>query len=188
MAVEPDEQPRWRPDDQLIPAILAGSATVLTDLAPPDRAWVVAGMRRAGLTNEQIRLRLDCSIRKVKEIAADPMYAVCRLLQDESSHFADELRMVRDEHRLRGIALANAEQSAQRYKEQLLRVLDLSLKPDGDLETFRCGCPRTRYNTYIAPKTGKAGCRTHRKAATYRHRERTKDTMVAGVNPVTASR
>jgi hypothetical protein len=161
---------RWRPDDQLIPAILAGSPTVMRNLAPADRAWVIAGLRRAGLTAEAISDRLSCSLRQVRAIAAEPLTAVCRLLQEESETFAAELRMTREELRARGGELRAAESAANRYKLQLFRLLDATLTEPPP--TFPCGCPRTRYNTYIAPKTGKVGCREHRRLAVARHRER----------------
>lgn len=160
---------RWRPDDQLISAILAGSSTVMRDLLPADRAWVVAGLRRAGLTAEAISDRLSCSLRQVRAIAAEPLTAVCRMLQEESEAFAAELRMTREELRAAGAELHTAEAACARYKVQLSRLLDLHLALPS---VFSCGCPRTKYNSYIAPKTGKVGCREHRRLAVARHRER----------------
>lgn len=162
---------RWRPDDLLIPAILAGSPTSMRDLTPADRAWVVAGLRRAGFTAEAISDRLGCSLRQVRAVAAEPLAAVCRLLQEESEHFAAELRMTREELRARGAELRAAESASARYKLQLFRLLDITMA-EPQHPTFACGCPRTRYNTYIAPKTGKIGCREHRRLAVVRYRER----------------
>lgn len=170
---EPQPEARWRPDELLIPAILAGSATTMRDLGAADRSWVVAGLRRNGLTAEQIRDRLRCSLRQVRAIAAEPLTAVCRLLQDESEHFADELRLVHGELRLLGIEHRQTMAARDRYKTQLLNLLDAHLT-EGGVSTFPCGCPRTAYNTYVAPKTGKAGCREHRRLAVARHRERLK--------------
>lgn len=163
---------RWRPDELLVPAILAGSATTMHDLAPADRAWVIAALLRPGqCTAEAIADRMRCTVRQVRFIAADPLTAVCRLLQDESEHFADELRLVRDELRVATIELRTTGSARDRYKDQLIRLLDAHLT-EGSVGTFVCGCPRTRYNTYVAPKTGKSGCREHRRRAVERHRER----------------
>ena len=180
MSACPDEsvhlasEQRWRPDELLIPAILAGSPTCMASLSPADRAWVVAGLRRANYTAEAIADRLGCSLRQVRAVAAEPLTAVCRLLQEETEHFTHELRLVRDELRLRGIQADNAARAGERYKTQLFRLLDIHLAPPA---TFRCGCPKTLYNSYVAPKTGKVGCRTHRRLATYAARDRAKATV-----------
>ena len=168
---------RWRPDDQLVQAVLAGSPTTMRDLAPADRAWVVAGLKRAGHTAEQIKDRLGCSLRQVRAILADPLTAVCRLLQEESEHFTNELRMAQAE--LRALTLEAREIAAarDRYKGQLFNLLDAHLT-EGSVSTFVCGCPRTRYNTYVAPKTGKAGCREHRRQAVARCREKSRQGVV----------
>jgi hypothetical protein len=166
---------RWRPDELLVPAILAGSPTVMRDLQPPDRAWVVAAMQREGMTAEAISDRLDCSLRQVRAIAAEPLTAVCRLLQEESEAFAAELRMTQEELRCRGIEARAAQAAADRYKLQLFRLLDIAMAPPS---TFPCGCPRTKYNSYVAPKTGKVGCRECRRRAVLRYRERARGVTV----------
>jgi hypothetical protein len=52
-------------------------------------------------------------------------------------------------------------------------------------DTFRCGHERSRYNTYIAPKTGKANCREcHAKnQAAYLVRQRAKADQVSVERP-----
>ena len=166
------EQPTWRPDDQLIPAIMAGSRVRWTSLTLADRAWAVAGLYwRQGWTAEAIGARLGCGVRAVRAALADPSAVICWLLQEESEHFADELCLVQGELRMLAGALAEATADATRYREQLRRMIDTALV-DGSVALFPCGCPRTRYNTYVAPKTGKAGCREHRRRAVAKHRQR----------------
>lgn len=159
----------WRPDEYLIPAIMAGNAISMADLKAPDRCWAVAGLRRAGLSIEDMRDRLKCSLRTVKTVIADPMTDACALLQAESEHFTRELAMATAEIRRLDMEAGEAEAERDRYRLQLGRLLDVAMT-EGQIRTFPCGCPRTRYNTYIAPKTGKAGCRAHRTLAVQRYR------------------
>lgn len=174
MAVDVD---RWQPDHQLVPAILAGSPTVMADLCLADRAWAVAGLHRAGHTAEQICDRLDCALRTVRTLLASPMVAVCTLLQEESENFADEYRMSHGEIARLTRELREVSASANRYREQLLGLI--AVDPEAPA-TFPCGCPRTKYNTYIAPKTGKAGCRKHRTLAVERHRANARNARLIG--------
>lgn len=158
----------WRPDALLIPAILAGSPTTMRDLSLPDRAWVVVGLTRAGYTAEAIADRLKpCSVRVIRAVLAEPLAHVCARLQEESEAFADEYRMAHGEIERLSRELREATAAGNRYRKQLIDLIDVD--PDTP-PTFPCGCERTRYNTYVAPKTGKAGCRRHRGAAVARHR------------------
>ncbi|URC18186.1 hypothetical protein SEA_ZENTENO07_85 [Mycobacterium phage Zenteno07] len=161
---------RWAPDELLVPAILAGSRTRMADLSAPDRAWVVAHMKLAGYTAEQTADRLDCSVRSVRSVWSDAGVIVALYLT-EADNFGNTYRMLDGELRQMAVALGEAERDRDRYKAQLDRMLD-TLMTDGRVLSFPCGCPRTRYNTYVAPKTGKAGCREHRRLAVARHRAR----------------
>lgn len=150
---------RWHPDDQLIPAILAGSPTTMADLGPADRAWVVAGLRLKGHTADAIADRLSCSLRLVRAVSAEPITAVAMLYQREAETFGDELRMTSSEVQRLARALADAERDRDRYKAQLDRLLDSYLTGEGGPTFPKCGHPKTRYNTYEHPRTGKTYCR-----------------------------
>lgn len=173
---------RWVPDEQLVPAILAGSPLRMRDLTPPDRAWVVESMRLAGLTAEQIADHLDCSLRQVRAIRAEPMAKVCMLYLVEREAFANQHRMAETDARRLRAELADAEAAASRYKNQLDILLDAHITGEAGA-TFSCGCPKTRYNTYVwtdsAGRT-KTACRTHRTKAVARHRERQRSGTPAG--------
>jgi hypothetical protein len=162
---------RWSPDEQLIPALLAGSPTTMADLGPADRAWVVAGMRLRGMTADAIADRLECSLRLVRSVSAEPITAVAMLYQREAEAFADEYRMVSSELRRLVGELAEAQRDRDRCQDQLSRMLDRFVTGDSG-PAFRCGHPKTRYNSYTAPKTGKVSCRQCHAAAqaTYRAR------------------
>lgn len=178
-AVEPDEEERWRPDDLLIPAILdPRNCTVMADLSVADQAWVVAGLKRLGYTAEFTAERLECSVRSVRSIMAGAGVIVMLYL-DEADNFGDTYRMSEAELRRLSRELADATSARDRYKVQLDRLLDAHLT-EGAVSTFPCGCPRTKYNTYIAPKTGKAGCREHRRLAVQRCRERKRTRPIQG--------
>lgn len=163
--------PRWQPDELLVPAILAGSPTTMDDLTLADRAWVVLTMKDGGHTAEATADRLGCSVRLVRAIIADDIGQVMRRYMDTADHFDMEARMASSEVARLARALSEAERDRDRYHEQLGRAIDRLMTPDG-LPTFRCGCPRSKYNTYTAPKTGKQGCRHHRTLAQARYRER----------------
>lgn len=164
------DEERWRPDLLLVPAILAGSPVTMAQLAVPDRAWAVANLRRAGYTAEVISEWLGCSLRLVRTVSAETAVLV-QLYLDEVEAFDMTHRMQSGEIVRLAAALEEAESARERYRRQLANVID-TLMTEGKVESFPCGCPRTRYNTYIAPKTGKAGCREHRRLAVARHRAR----------------
>lgn len=161
---EPDAR-GWRPDHLLIPALLAGSPTTMADLAPPDRAWAVAGLMRAGHTAEQIRDRMGCSLRLVRTVSAWAATTAMMLLQEETEHFQDEHRMASVELRRLAGELVVAEQTAARYQRQLTNMLDSYMLGEAGPTFPKCGHPKTKYNTYTAPKTSKTSCRMcHRDA------------------------
>lgn len=167
----PPTPPDWRPDLMLVPALLAGSATVMDDLCGADRAWAVVVMTDdEGLTADEIAARLDCSLRLVRTILAGPEAVLTRLYRAEAEAFERTLDMTGGEvQRLAG-ALADTEADRDRIQRQRDRLLQTALD-EREGKTFSCGCPMTRYNTYISPR-GKRGCRKHRAEAVARHRAR----------------
>lgn len=163
-------EPRWEPDDQLVPAVLATARprTRMTALPHPDRCWVVAGLTLHGLTAEDIATRMSCSLRLVRSLRADDLTQVCLHVQQEAQHFRDELRLTRSEHRAALLSLDAANQEVKRLRSQLARILHTS--------NDRCakGHAMTPYNTYEHPATGRRWCRTcHReRQAAYRANRR----------------
>lgn len=167
----PDTPEDWEPDEALVPGILAGSGRRMKDLTAPDRSWVVAGLRAMGLTVDDIADRMKCSRRLVCTVAANKMTVVCARLQVETLHFEQELALARSTSTglINDLRTASAERDS--WKAKFERLLDAHIT-EGKVGTFSCGCPRTRYNTYVHPKTGKRSCREHRRLAVARHRER----------------
>lgn len=162
---------RWSPDDQLIPAILAGSCTAtMAGLTPADKAWVVLNLTDDGYTAEFIAERMACSVRLVRTILSNDLGLVMRRYMETAEHFDREHRMASCEVARLARALAEAERDRDRYQGERNRLIDRLVSPVGPV--FPCGCPRTKYNTYTAPKTGKQGCRHHRTLAQARYRER----------------
>lgn len=177
-------EPPWQPDEQLVPAIMALSSSrpTMRELKPADRSWVVAGLHLKGLTANQIVDRLKpCSLRLVRAVLAEPMTKVCILYQREAGNFGNEYRMMASEVARLSAALAESEAETERVKFKLDRLLDLAITGEGG-PTFRCGCPKTRYNTYVDPRTGKTSCREHRRLAVAAYRERARQEHLIGVN------
>jgi hypothetical protein len=175
LADEPDdaEDPsaRWTPDEQLIErALVVSPGLRMRELSEPDRCWVVAGLRRRGLTAERIADLLHCALRTVRATLAEPATILAALYMVERETFADEHRMTASEVARLAAELTDAQGMADRYKLQLDRLIELHIMPS----EFRCGCPRDRYNSYVDPKTGKTSCRKHRRLAVARHRARKK--------------
>lgn len=178
MSVSNTVLPRWRPDEQLVAAVLAGSATKMADLAGPDRSWVVAGLTLSHIKAEDIADRLNCSRRLVFAILADPMTAVCLYALRETAAFADELRLARS-----GAASLRAQMQAvtgelERYRAQLNNLLD-SRAPTRTLQAVvrTCGVCDTEmsgYNLYVHESSGKMFCRAcaRRRQADRRARQR----------------
>lgn len=173
------DPPKWSPDDQLLPALLAGSRTIrYAELSPGDRAWAIAGLRRAGVTAEAIEAQMTCSLRQVRAVAAQPAAILATFYMNESEAFADTLRMYQGEVARLTREAADAITERDRYREQLGRMIDAAMT--GELgPTFpKCSHPKTRYNTYEHRKngelTGKTSCRMcHAEAqAEYRARKR----------------
>ncbi|QFP94693.1 hypothetical protein I5G59_gp73 [Mycobacterium phage LilMcDreamy] len=167
----PPTPPDWQPDALLVPALLAGSPTRMDDLCGADRAWAVVVMTDdEGLTADEIADRLDCSLRLVRTVLAGPEVVLTRLYRAEVEAFERTLDMTGGEVQRLATALGETEADRDRIQHQRDRLLQSALA-EREGQTFRCGCPMTRYNTYVSPR-GKRGCRKHRAEAVARHRAR----------------
>ncbi len=168
------EVPRWHPDEHLVPAILAGNRFVTWDgLCPADRAWCAVVLKDRGYTAEYTAEALGCSVRTVRSAISDATGQVMRRYLDLSETFDRDRRMTTGEVSRLATSLSDAERDRDRYQDERNRLIDkLMATDDWTGPRFRCGCPKSKYNTYIAPKTGKAGCRHHRALAQARYRQR----------------
>lgn len=168
-------QLRWAPDEQLVPAVLAGSAHLMAALSAPDRAWLVAGLTVAGWPAERIAASCGCSLRLVRTIRADPLTLVCERLAAESEHFADELRLVRSEMSRLAADHVTLLADRDRMTRMIARYTGAA---DGRPLCSKGRHPMTSYNTYerTDPVTGRtrSWCRECGRArqAAYRSRLR----------------
>ncbi|UXE04447.1 DNA binding protein [Mycobacterium phage Funsized] len=174
------EIPRWQPDELLVPAILARQTTVMDDLSIADQAWVCLTLKDAGYTAEFTAERLGCSVRAVRSRIADDIGQVMRRYMDTAETNDRERTMAASEVARLAAALGEAERDRDRYLAERNRLIDRLMGDDWSGPRFRCGCPMSKYNTYVAPKTGKRGCRHHRTLAQARYRQRRVATPIAG--------
>lgn len=176
VTVKPVTSPdRWKPDEQLVPAILAGSGRKMSQLQTPDRCWAVAGLTLAGLTAEEIADRMDCSLRLVRSIRAEDMTQVCTYSQRESRTFTDEIRMAHSELTQQSQFIGELKGELERTKGKLDRLIDAHIvgaKPCG-----RCGSPMGGYNLYVHPKSGKHFCRSCRRDRQQEYRDGRKKSL-----------
>ena len=70
-----DEPERWQPDPALVFTVRTRSIPI-ADLTGMDRSWVVAALTVEGWTVASIAARLQCSLRLVQQIKAEPMTKV----------------------------------------------------------------------------------------------------------------
>lgn len=164
----PDAPDDWVPDEQLVPAIIAGSKKRMRYLPEPDRAWVVAGLGVRGLTAEDIATRLDCSLRLVRTIRAWPMTRVCRYAQVETVNFTKELALADSARRSAVAAHTELAGQCERIRAQRDRMLDEKIC--GHRVFPGCGHPMDRYNTY--ENNGKKFCRACGRDRSKNYRDR----------------
>lgn len=165
---------RWSPDELLIPAVLCGGTRRMSDLSAADRAWLVAGLTRAGVTAESIADRMSCSLRLVRTIKADPMTALATMMQAESDNFANEMRLLRSEHS-RALAAADAAQAElESARRQIARLTTAAAARRATHCT--AGHALTLYNTYVA-STGKRYCRECHRLRQARYRSQRRQTL-----------
>lgn len=162
----------WEPDHLLVPAVLAASRPIATIAAKQDRCWLVAGLKVAGLTADDMADRLKCSLRLVRTLMAEPMTLVCRMYLAEADAFGEELRLVRHELAVRTRHLELERDEAERVRDQRDRMLDMVLTGEPIAVCRRAGHLMDKYNTYVHPKTKKRSCRACRYDATIRLRGR----------------
>lgn len=131
----------------------------MADLCAPDRAWIVAGLTLADLTAKDIADRLDCSLRLVRSIRAEPSTQVCYIAQKESRNFANELRLERSEHQVTRRERDEWRAEAERNRRQVDNLLDARMIGEPIATCRQCGHQMDYGNRYTHAKTGKKGCR-----------------------------
>ncbi|AUX82295.1 DNA binding protein [Mycobacterium phage Blocker23] len=162
----------WEPDHGLVPAVLAaGTRPIASVPARQDRCWLVAGLKVAGLTADDIADRLRCSLRLVRTLLAEDMTKVCLAYFAEADHFADELRLVRHELTVRTVQLDRERAEHGRVREQRDRLIDMAITGE-PVRLCRHQHLLDKYNTYVHPRTGKVSCRTCRAEAVERYRSK----------------
>lgn len=174
---------RWQPDEQLIPAILAGSPKRMSDLCEPDRCWTVAGLGRAGLTAEDIADRLKCSLRLVRTIRAMPLTRAFVYAQTETATWIQESQLAAATLAAvqRELETTRAELAAAR--DRLGRLIDAHIT--GTESCGRCGTPWDHGNTYW--EGTKRRCRNCNRLKQQAFRDRRKNAEV-GLDPQDAPR
>lgn len=70
-----DEPERWQPDPALVFTVRTRSIPI-ADLTGMDRSWIVASLTVEGWTVGSIAARLQCSLRLIQQIKAEPMTKV----------------------------------------------------------------------------------------------------------------
>jgi len=156
-AAESESPSRWKPDEQMVHAILAGTGPKMAVLPAADRCWVVAALSLAGLSAEEIADRMACSLRQVRVVRALDMYQMASLTQTETKTFTDEVRLLRSELTAANQRIAELDSEASRVKIQRDNLIDAHMV--GAKVCGRCGEPKTGYNLWVDPKTGKEHCR-----------------------------
>lgn len=137
----------------------------------PDRAWVVAGLSRLGVTAERIAELLGCSRRTVWVVKADPLTAVMVRLMTETEAFTGETRLLRSELTRMTAERDRHALSEARLREHLVRVTS----PRDVAGAPLCGKglhPMTPYNTYS--RGGRVWCRECHRDRQAAHRARKK--------------
>jgi hypothetical protein len=172
----PTERDHWTPDDQLVPAILAGAHKPMAALSSADRCWAVAGLTLAGWTAEAIRDRMECSLRLVRTIKCSPMARVCVYALTETAAFAGELDLARGGIRMLEQQLAATDAELSRVRAHRDHMIDEKII--GQRLFPKCKHPMDRYNTYErTDATGKLKrfCRTCGRERAKAHRDKVRE-------------
>lgn len=160
----------WRPDEQLIAAILAAPRNHSELASKTDKCWVVAGLTADGMTAEDIRERLRCSLRLVRTLQADPRTKVFMLYLAKVDAARQEAALISHELRTTSISLAQCRAELDRVKRQRDNLIDAAMTGEAVKLCRRGQHVMDKYNTYEHPATGKRSCRTCRREAKARSR------------------
>lgn len=160
----------WRPDAQLVAAVLAKPRHHSELASKTDKCWVVAGLTADGMVAEDIADRLKCSLRLIRTLIADPRTKVFRMYLAAMEASVQELALVQHELRTTTIALDQRTAELARMTAQRNRLIDMAAVGEPIKLCRRGQHIMDRYNTYEHPATGKRSCRTCRREAKARSR------------------
>ncbi|WP_263999414.1 hypothetical protein [Mycobacterium yunnanensis] len=136
-------------DSHLVSAVMSTpkAGRAMTELAGPDRAWLVAGLTAAGVTAQDIADRLRCSLRLVRSIRADPVTQLCECILRADQVASDQARSEWVDHMATRAELRRVRTEMARLQVQLDQLVAESTS--GRLTTFpKCRHPKTKYNVY----------------------------------------
>lgn len=189
-AVPPDDTAdvltAWRPDEQLIAAILAVPRHHSELASKTDKCWVVAGLTADGMTAEDIRERLKCSLRLVRTLQADPRTKVFMLYLAKVDAARQEAALISHELRTTSISLAQCRAELDRVKRQRDNLIDAAMTGE-PVKMCKHNHLMTKYNTYEHPATGKRSCRTCRREAKAASRQGSGDVVGSDGEPFTTN-
>lgn len=140
----------------------------MTGLSAADRSWLVAGLSVRGMVAEEIAARTHCSLRLIRTIRSWEMTQVCRWVLARVGVVERELGAERAAHQVTRRELAVCRGEVSRLRAQLGEVV--AAHAEGAVAVFRCGHPRTRYNTYRWGAGGRSYCRECRRVRGQRRR------------------
>lgn len=142
--------PRWKPDMQLVPAILVTPRwpRKLTDYEENDRCWIVAGITVANWSAREIEHRIGGSVRLVRDIRSKPLTSLCEFMHEQLAELETDLRVERISHAATQKALAGEIRVAERLKTQLDQILDLRVVGEQVELCARGRHPMVKYNLY----------------------------------------
>lgn len=146
----------------MIDAVLSSpkASRRMTELSDADRAWLVAGLRLAGVPAQDTADRTGCSLRLVRAIGAEVATLVAEFAQVENRALHDEVRGLRIELSATRLELARSAAEVERLRVQRDQMLD-SLAVGGVVRSCGKGHPMLPYNTYL--HQGRPRCRECRR-------------------------
>jgi hypothetical protein len=137
----------WKPDAQLIAAILAGDSTErLATLDEMNRAWLIAHTTRTKVPAAELARLLDCSVRTVRAIAASAACKAFIYAQTETDTWVKEAALAASAKRAVDLALAETTADLERTRGKLGRLIDAQIV--GMEVCGRCSTPWDKGNTY----------------------------------------
>lgn len=118
-----DSEP-WRPDDALVHTVRTRCLPIST-LSGPDRSWVVASLTVQGWTVRDIAERLQCSLRLIQMVKAEPMTRVSVYALE----LAAELTVLGSLRQLESLAAVQRVSALEADVERLRRQRDALINP-----------------------------------------------------------
>lgn len=128
-----DSEP-WRPDDALVHTVRTRCLPIST-LSGPDRSWVVASLTVQGWTVRDIAERLQCSLRLIQMVKAEPMTRVSVYALELSAELTalGSLRQLETLAHLQRLAALEADvERLRRQRDALINPIRKAARNDQD--------------------------------------------------------